>query len=115
MRSLRPAALLVAAAVWLWWSAAGALADNGTTTTCLCTGPQCFPPCPTTQQFPFCPPQQPASLVPFPWQSAPPKAGEFIPQDPGFLAAAASWRGKTAAAGWLLVAVVCSGVLLLLQ
>ncbi|XP_047060396.1 uncharacterized protein LOC124667112 [Lolium rigidum] len=115
MRSLRPAALLAVAAVWLWWSAAVALADNGTTTACLCTGPQCFPPCPTTPQFPFCPPQPPPSLVPFPWQSSSsPKSGEFIPQEPGFLAAAATWRGRTAAA-WMQVGVVASAFLVLLR
>ncbi|CAM0879281.1 unnamed protein product [Alopecurus aequalis] len=110
MPSLRPAALL-AAAVLLWWSAARALADNGSTA-CLCTGPVCVPPCPTTPQFAFCPPRQPASLVPFPWQSAPPK-NEFIPQEPGFLAAADACRGWTAAA-WMPVVSVCSAFLLLL-
>ncbi|XBI14584.1 hypothetical protein VPH35_057153 [Triticum aestivum] len=119
MPSPGPAALLVAA-VFLWWSAAGALADGGNGTVCLCTGPQCVPPCPvpgTTSptQFPFCP-QRPAAVGPFPWEQQPPAAprsGSGFPQDAGFLAAAASCPGSTATR--LAVAAACSALLLLLH
>ncbi|KAM3198584.1 hypothetical protein ACQJBY_073629 [Aegilops geniculata] len=121
MPSARPAVILFAA-VFLWWSAAGALADGGNGTVCLCTGPQCVPPCPvppTTSptQFPFCP-QRPAAVGPFPWEQQPPaspRSGSGFPQDAGFLAAAAAASPASTAAAWLAVAAVCSAFLLLLQ
>ena len=107
MPSARPAVLLVAA-LCLWWSATGALADGGNGTVCMCTGPQCVPPCPvpgtppTTSptQFPFCP--------------ASPRSGSGFPQDAGFLAAAAASPARNPAA-WLAVAALCSAFLLLLH
>ncbi|KAF7026757.1 hypothetical protein CFC21_038853 [Triticum aestivum] len=126
MRSPRPAVLLSAAA-WLWMllSAAGALADgNGNGTVCLCTGPQCVPPCPVTgtppttspTQFPFCP-QRPPAVGPFPWEQQPPaspRSGSGFPQDAGFLAAAAA-SPTSPAATRLAVAALCSAFLLLLH
>ncbi|KAF7026688.1 hypothetical protein CFC21_038783 [Triticum aestivum] len=122
----RPAVLLSAAAwLWLFLSAAGALADGGNGTVCLCTGPRCVPPCPvpgttppTTSptQFPFCP-QRPPAVGPFPWEQQPPaspRSGSGFPQDAGFLAAAAASPTRNPAA-WLAVAAVCSALLLLLQ
>ncbi|XP_037403739.1 uncharacterized protein LOC125547446 [Triticum urartu] len=123
MPSARPAVLLVAA-LCLWWSATGALADGGNGTVCLCTGPQCVPPCPvpgtppTTSptQFPFCP-QRPPAVGPFPWEQQPPaspRSGSGFPQDAGFLAAAAASPARNPAA-WLAVAALCSAFLLLLH
>ncbi|VAH55676.1 unnamed protein product [Triticum turgidum subsp. durum] len=122
MPSARPAALLVAA-VFLWWSGAGALAD-GNGTVCLCTGPQCVPPCPvpgttppttSPMQFPFCP-QRPPAVGPFPWEQQPPaspRSGSGFPQDAGFLAAAAA--SPTSTSAWLAVAALWSAFLLLLH
>ncbi|KAE8780048.1 Fhb1-1 [Hordeum vulgare] len=128
MPSSPRAAVMLVAGAWMWLlllSADGALTDGGNGTVCLCTGPQCVPPCPvpgtpptvtSPTQFPFCP-QRPPAIGPFPWEQQPsstptPRSG--FPQDAGFLAAAATAR-PTRTAPWLAVAAVCSAFLLLLQ
>nr|BAJ92374.1 predicted protein [Hordeum vulgare subsp. vulgare] len=68
MPSSPRAAVMLVAGAWMWLlllSADGARADGGNGTVCLCTGPQCVPPCPvpgtptptvtSPTQFPFLP------------------------------------------------------------
>ncbi|KAF8724668.1 hypothetical protein HU200_020941 [Digitaria exilis] len=81
--SLRPAAALLVAAVWLCAAATCAADDGGDITSLLPPG--------TASPFPFCPVRPAgASTGPFPWMtSPPPPSTTLLPQDPGFLASGA--------------------------
>ncbi|RCV24324.1 hypothetical protein SEVIR_5G074400v4 [Setaria viridis] len=102
--SLRPAAVLLVAAVWLW-SAACAAGDDGDITSLLPPG--------TASPFPFCP-VRPAgvSTGPFPWMTPPPPSTATFPQDPGFLPSGACPASASGAVAWLPLLAVFSAFLL---